>query len=117
MNQKYSHEKNPISLGHRPAIICANEKTSTLKCSYTSKRYYLGNNFPGIYFTRQEARCMVYFLQGLSNQKTAQAIGLSIGTVSCYSINMRRKLLCKRKKDLIEKILNTEFDSNVILFK
>lgn len=74
------------------------------------KRYYLGENFPDKYLTSQEARCMDCFLKGMTDKQTAKITQLAIGTVGFYLSNMRRKLDCQNKKQLIEKIRSSSFN-------
>jgi DNA-binding CsgD family transcriptional regulator len=73
------------------------------------KHYHLGNLYPDIYFTRQEARCMFYFLQGFTNQQVGGYLGLSDRTVGSYASNMQRKLRLRNKKKMIEIIKQTDF--------
>ena len=73
------------------------------------KRYYLGNKYPGVYFTSQEARCMVYFLQGLSNAKIGKILQLSTKTVGYYCSRMRLKVCCRTKLMLAELVKATDF--------
>lgn len=72
-------------------------------------RFYLGQQFPNLYLTLQEARCMECFLVGMTDEQTAKTINLSTSTVSFYLLNMRKKLACRSKKELIEKIRISEF--------
>lgn len=71
-------------------------------------RYYLGKNFPGVYLTRQEARCMVCFMKGFTYKKTAEVVGISFRTVSSYALNMRRKLLYKSTKNMINEVKKSD---------
>lgn len=73
------------------------------------KKYYLGNLYPSIYFTSQEARCMYYALLGFNNERTAKAMQLSKRTVGWYFELMRHKVNATHKKWLIEKIKKTDF--------
>lgn len=72
----------------------------------TLQRHYLGNKYPGIYFTKTEVQCLECFIAGFTNRKTAEALNLSDRTVEFYLNNMKEKLTCSTKKQLIEKFLN-----------
>lgn len=77
--------------------------------SSATERFYLGQQFPKVYLTLQEARCMYCFLNGMTDEQTAKTINLSTSTVSFYLLNMRKKLACRSKKELIAKIRNSDF--------
>ncbi|HVV69326.1 MAG TPA: LuxR C-terminal-related transcriptional regulator [Gammaproteobacteria bacterium] len=84
--------------------------TTTSKINIAEKkRYYLGNKYPGVYFTNQEAKCMVHFLKGLSNAKIGKILQLSTKTIGYYCSRMRFKLGCRTKLMLIELIKTTDF--------
>jgi len=78
-----------------------------------AKIYKLGKKFKGIHFSRREAECMVCFLQGKTIYGTAAAIGLSPRTVEYYVKNMKSKIGCHSKCELIEKVLQSSFLDNV----
>lgn len=69
-------------------------------------RFYLGDSFPGVYFTHQEARCILHCLKGMTDEQIGRAMRLSKSTISVYLMNMRRKLKCKSKKQLIAIVKN-----------
>ena len=69
------------------------------------KKYFLGGDYPDVYFTHQQTTCLAYFLQGMTTKETAKAMNLSQGVVSTHSCSMQRKLRCKNKKALLGKIL------------
>jgi DNA-binding CsgD family transcriptional regulator len=75
------------------------------------QRYYLGEKYPNIYFTHQEATCMLYMMQGLNYKQIAQVISLSPRTIGFYCMNMRGKLRCKTKGELVKLIKQTSFMS------
>ncbi len=73
------------------------------------KRFYLGNAYLGIYLTQQEARCLYYFLQGMTTIETSAAMGISTITVHFYSCNIRSKIPCSSRKELLELVTKTDF--------
>jgi len=79
------------------------------------KMYSLGDNFKGIHFSKQEARCMVCLLHGKSNKGVARALSLSPRTVEFYVKNMKKKLKCRTKFELIENVLDSDFQRNIEL--
>lgn len=88
-----------------------------LKCranpakSGTGKRksFFLGPDYPGVRFTLREMDCMRLFVQGKSNSETGKALKLSRRTVEYYANNMKKKLECHTKPELIEKAVNSGF--------
>lgn len=75
------------------------------------QRCYLGEKYPNIYFTYREATCMLYMMQGLTYKQIAQVISLSPRTIGFYCMNMRGKLRCKTKGELVKLIKKTAFMS------
>jgi DNA-binding CsgD family transcriptional regulator len=77
--------------------------------SIKSKKYYLGDQYKDIYFTQRQIECMVLFLQNKTNEEVGVIMGISKKTVEAHSIKMKEKLNCFSKKELIEKIKETDF--------
>lgn len=73
------------------------------------KRYYLGPLYPNIYFSFRQAQCMAYFIKGYSNSEVAKILNISPGTVNYHVSNMKAKLDCKSKMELMAKIGATCF--------
>ena len=71
--------------------------------------YTLGKQFQDIYFSKREAECMVYLLKGKSIKAVAKRLNLSPRTVEYYIENMKKKLDCKTKFDLIDLVMDSEF--------
>ena len=72
-------------------------------------RYMLGRKFNGTYFSQREAECMAHFLLNKGNNETAQCLRLSPKTIEFYTANMRVKLRCGTKAELIEKVKTSDF--------
>ena len=71
------------------------------------RTYYLGDSYPELYLTKREAECMFWLIQDCTIAQTASHMGLSARTVEFYMKNLKTKLSCHTKKDLVEKILQT----------
>ncbi len=80
------------------------------KDNYEEKRpvFPLGEKFKGIYFTEREAECAAHLLTGKSIHGVAEALELAVRTVEYYVANMRQKLNCKDKPELITKVLTSD---------
>jgi len=74
-----------------------------------SYMYYLGETYPGVYFTRREVECLLYLLEGHTIVGTAELLGLSPRTVEFYVKNMRMKTGAQTKLFLLEKMRKIEF--------
>lgn len=83
------------------------EKASIKRC------YYLGAEYPEVYFTRREAECLVHLLKGKTINSTAISLGISRRTVEFYVKKMREKLKCNSKPELLEKVSETNFLKNL----
>lgn len=72
------------------------------------KFYVLGESNPNIYFTQREVDCMKLLMRGNTINGTALKLGLSHRTIEFYVKNMKMKLRCTSKAELIEKVTQTE---------
>ncbi len=79
------------------------------------KRYCLGGEFGNKYLTSQEAKCMICFLRGNTVKATAEIMDLSPRTVEYYTNNMKKRLNCRSKSELVFRVIKTEFPNNVNL--
>lgn len=75
--------------------------------------FYLGEDYPGIYFTKREAECLIHILEGHTLVSAAQLMGLSPRTVEFYVKNMRLKMGVKNKVELVKKIRKTDFVKHI----
>jgi len=75
--------------------------------------YNLGKKFKNIYFSKREAECMVHLLKAKSVRGVAKLLSLSPRTVEFYLKNMKRKLNCNTKFELIDLVAKSEFLDNI----
>ena len=73
------------------------------------KRYYLSDAFCGTYLTLREAEVMTHLLLGKTIRDTAISMQISPRTAEFYINNIKRKLKCRTKKELINKIMTCNF--------
>ena len=84
------------------------------KRTWPKQSYSLGQKFNNIKFTRREAECMLLMLSGTFRVKDiARILNLSPRTIEDYIANMRIKLQCHNKYELISIIAESDFLSNV----
>jgi DNA-binding CsgD family transcriptional regulator len=84
-------------------IVNYTDENDTQKPPKVIQRYYLDEPFAGVYFTQQEARCLLHCKENSRYKSISQALNISERTVEFYLKNMRHKLSCKTKKDLLSK--------------
>ena len=77
------------------------------------KMYNLGEKFKDICFSRREAECMMYLLSGKGTIGIAKRLGLSPRTIEFYIRNMKKKLNCHSKFELIDLVMDSDFSDNV----
>lgn len=76
------------------------------------KKFFLGSPYENIYFTGREAQVMVYLIQGKTIGAAAAILNLSPRTIEFYVKNMKSKLACRTKSELIGKIFESDFIRN-----
>lgn len=96
-----------IALGREMETLISEELPIGIKKSRDLRSYYLGDNYPDIYLTKREAECMFWVVQDYTIAATAAKMGLSARTVEFYVKNLKLKLSCASKKELIDVILQT----------
>jgi len=75
--------------------------------------YGLGSKYGDAYFTRREAECMVLLLKGKTINSVADILELSPRTVEYYIKNMKFKIGCRTKFELVDLVYASEFMKNV----
>jgi DNA-binding CsgD family transcriptional regulator len=87
-----------------------NENTKPLYIK--PKKYSLGAKFAGIHFSQRESDCMLQMLRGKSIDGIAKHTNLSPRTVEYYMKNIKKKVGCRTKFELIELVIESEFLNN-----
>ena len=77
------------------------------------RMYILGPKFKDIYFSRREAECMAHLLRGKSAGGVAKILNLSPRTIEFYIKNMKNKLDCQSKFELIDLVGDSDFLKNI----
>lgn len=95
------------------ADVVPEAKVDQKKSEASKARYALGAPYEGHYFTYREAQCMVLFINGKTVDKVAERLHLSPRTVEYYLNNMKSKLKCRTKSELIGCVMQTRFLENV----
>lgn len=109
LNDTLNQRKDPNCTGYPSTAPKASKPKPK-----TSESHFLGKNFPGIYLTPREAECMMNFLEEKTVPEAAVYLNLSPRTVEFYLKNMKIKLECKTKSELINKIRESDFSKNYL---
>lgn len=96
---------------YNPCIISSMVRQGQIKISRSrkSKKYPIGENYPNVYFTEREAQTIFHFLYGRTTAEVAAILGLSRRTIEFYVKNMKTKLNCRLKSELICKVRASGF--------
>lgn len=73
----------------------------------SANRVFLGPEFPGIYLTPREEECAIYLMQGSTLKEIAKALDLSPRTVEFYLKNIKNKLNCRTKFQMMRALIIT----------
>lgn len=68
----------------------------------SSKRYYVGPAYPGIYFTQRELEIAVLLVQGNRYKTIGECLSISIRSVEDRVKHLKEKFKCLHKKALID---------------
>lgn len=58
--------------------------------------------------SKRQIECLYYLVKGMTAKETARIIGISHRTVECYLDNIKTKLNCSSRVELIEKALRVK---------
>ena len=84
-----------------PAVLMDSKKPTR------RRNYFLDHPFEDIHLTPREAETMFWIAQDYTLAATAHKMSLSSRTIEFYVKNMKAKLCCANKKEMIKKILQT----------
>ena len=74
--------------------------------------YKLGPKYGNRYFTKREAECMILLLKGKTLDSVATILKISPRTVEYYVKNMKSKIGCRTKFELIDLVYASDFMKN-----
>jgi DNA-binding CsgD family transcriptional regulator len=78
------------------------EKEVELIKNLVIKRHYLGENYNHAYLTTQEVHCINWYVKGKSAKEIAQIINRSEKTINRHLENIKQKLGCHKKYELVK---------------
>lgn len=84
-------------------------KVARLATKSVRNKYPLGADFPGIRLAEREAECVYLLLQNKRYKQIGSEMNISLRTVETYIKNIRAKLRCNKKAEIIEIIKRSAF--------
>lgn len=106
---KKSSRRSPTNLNKTTLRRSIAKRAKKTKHKKEKKMYHLGNDYPGVYFTKREAECMLLLLRNHTINSAAGILQLSPRTVEFYVKNMKVKTESLSKIELIKKVKESEF--------
>ncbi len=79
-----------------------NETKTQIVNNLSIQRYFLDGKYENIYLTPRETECLLLLCNDLYYAEIAKKLNISPATVREHIDNIKRKLYCKSKKDLIK---------------
>ncbi len=90
-----------------------NPKAEKFRSPGKDQFYLLGEGYEDVYLTWKEIIALWYLMHEAKIASVAEQIGVSDRTVEYYVKNLRSKMRCATRKELIKLISRTEFIKNV----
>lgn len=81
------------------------KKTNTQKAS----NFYLNASYEGIKLSKRQSQCLFYLLRGKTIKTIANILNLSPRTIETYIDDIKNKMHCRTKEELIEKAIASGF--------
>ena len=100
---------------YEASYIKAKKKGLSKRNSFV--RYRLGAKYGDTYLTKREADCMVSLLKTKTISCAAALLGVSVRTAEYHVNQMKAKIGCRTKVELVELVRASEFIKNINLQK
>lgn len=98
--------------GSEITFTAAGATNDEAKKNLPQLKIFLGEQYPDVYLTRQEAHCIHSALRFKTMKKVAADLAISTRTVEYYLTRVRKKIGAANKKSLLKKITQTDFLNN-----
>lgn len=85
------------------------KRSAVVRKNHPERKYYLGEPYTAVYFTPREAETITLLLRGGTIASVADTMHLSARTIEYYIKNMKQKLHCRTRPELIEKVADNAF--------
>jgi DNA-binding CsgD family transcriptional regulator len=113
MDRKANGQKACLLNDEEREFSCIDTGKNDLLEKRSLAAYGLGAKYGNMYFTKREAECMTWLLKGKTINSIATILNLSPRTVEYYVKNMKAKIGCRTKFELIDLVYASEFMKSV----
>jgi DNA-binding CsgD family transcriptional regulator len=96
-------------------LISPSSKRAKKASPWPSKKYRLGEKFSDTYFTQRQADCMLHLIKGQTIKSIADTLKLSPRTIESYIREMKKKVGCKTRSELVGTVLESDFLKDFVL--
>lgn len=96
------------TVGESPAPMSNRSARRARNPEPKKRKFIVGEPFPAVYFTEREFDCMVSLLRGQTVKEIALKLRLSPRTVEYYIKNLKNKLGCSTRRELMGRALETQ---------
>ncbi|MFI5406378.1 MAG: LuxR C-terminal-related transcriptional regulator [Nitrososphaerales archaeon] len=98
----YATEINTHSLSQICAALIQSDKKYFTHRNNNERSYIIGMNPNEKQLSERETECVFYLLRGMTSKQIGNAIGLSRRTVEAYIENIKIKLNCNKRSEIVE---------------
>ena len=85
------------------------EEVGDLAASGRNQRLYLNKPYQHVYVSKREAESLYWFTQGKGVREVAETLEISKRTVEYYLKNVKLKLSCRTRHELLTKVIANGF--------
>lgn len=81
------------------------------------ERFFILNQEGNLYLTKREAECIAYMIDGATAKQTAKFLGISFRTVESHFHQVKAKLQCATKDELIKFLIEANIHDVIVSVK
>ena len=109
----FNKHANPIAIGCYCVELNKNimngiadiSSGRTVKKYNVTENYYLNADYEDVSLSQRQSQCLFYLIRGKSTPMIASILGLSPRTIESYVEEIKNKMGCTKKSELIEKAI------------
>ena len=105
--------ENVVKLYNVENVSDTKEHINAVLNNFFGKKLFIDNN--GLFFSVRESECLVLLVLGRSMKEIADKLCISMRTVEFYINNIKFKLQCGYKSQIIENLSAHHYNKNIIL--
>jgi len=77
--------------------------------SKKAANYYLNSQYPNLHLTNRQSECLFHLIRGRSAKEIARVLKLSVRTVESHIEDIKNKMDCCHKSEIVEKAIEKGF--------